>query len=110
MRYAARVQDTQQRVAMEGRPVVCLSHYRVCLAVGTVGGAACARTGMLVVRHPDFVGEASGRVADGVGWVIDPDFGLGNIAVYWDDSGDRTLWTRAADHGTDVVVATRPAN
>ena len=88
---------------------MCLSYYRVCLAVGRAGTVACAHSGMPVVKHPSFVGEESGRVADGVGWVVDPDYGLGNISVCWDDSGDMTQWTRAAHHGTDVVVPSRPA-
>ena len=70
---------------------------------------ACARSGMHVVKNPDFVYEESGRVADGTGRVVNPDYGLGDIAVYWDDSGDTTQWTRAAHHGTDVVTSLRPA-
>ena len=91
--------------AMQGRPVVCISHYRVCEPVGKAGRVACARNGMPVVRNPNFVGDESGRVADGIGRIVDPDLGLGNISVYWEDIGDRTLWTRAAHHGTDVVVS-----
>lgn len=63
----------------------------------------CAFVGLSVVRSPGFEGDPSGRVGNGVGRVVDPDFGLGNISVYWSDDGDYTQWTRAGPHGMDVV-------
>ena len=45
------------------------------------------------------------RVQDGVGQVVDVNVGLENIGVAWEETGDRTVWTRAGSHGLDVVVS-----
>ena len=70
------------------------------------GEVACAVEGMHVVRSPRFPDgeEQAWRVQDGVGQVVDVSVGLENIGVAWEETGDRTVWTRAGSHGFDVVV------
>lgn len=92
-------------MSKEGNLVACRSHYETCLALGRTRGLQCAFVGLQVQRRTGFEGEPSGRVGSGVGRVTDPDFGLGNIVVYWRDDGDFTQWTRAGPHGMDVVTA-----
>jgi hypothetical protein len=40
-----------------------------------------------------------------VGEVVNVNVGLENISVVWEETGDRTVWTRAGSHGFDVVVS-----
>ena len=89
---------------MEGAPVACVSHAIEHTSLCKRGRLQCASVGLKVVRSPRFDGDEAGRVGTGTGVVVDPDPGLGNIAVYWPLDGDRTLWTRAGSHGMDVVV------
>jgi hypothetical protein len=93
---------------MARKPVVCKTYFAECERNGTEGGFVCAHAGLLVRASPALqcVGaEIAGRVYGGIGCVTKADIGVGNIAVYWYSVGDETVWTRAADHGTDVVVA-----
>ena len=80
----------------------CVSNVQ-CVAKGEV---VCAAEGMRVVRNPRFpLGEEqAGRVQDGVGEIVDVNVGLENISVAWEQTGDRTVWTRAGSRGFDVVV------
>ena len=89
---------------MEGAPVACVSHAIDNMGLCKGRRMQCASVGLKVVRSPRFDGDEAGRVGTGTGVVVDPDFGLSNIAVYWPLDGDTTLWTRAGSHGMDVVV------
>ena len=96
-----------EQQAMAGRPVVCVSfaveHPELCY----IGRIQCAYIGLEVVGSPWVDDEQScGRVCSGVGVVTNPDSGLGNISVWWKDDSDLTTWTRAADHGFDVLTHT----
>ena len=66
---------------------------------------AAASPGLQVRRSPTFEGEPSGRVSDGNGTVIDYGNEVGCITVFWRDSGDRTVWTRASNGEFDVITA-----
>lgn len=99
---------------VQGAPVACLSFESVSGEVGQLMLArgestmpvAFAHAGMLVRKHPLFpAGEEAGRVGNGVGMILNPDAGLGNVTVYWEDDGDTTLWTRASLDGFDLVIA-----
>lgn len=69
----------------------------------------CAFPGLYVVKSPSFPeGEEAGRVGNGVGIVHESDYQLGNLKIYWRDDGDFTFWTRAAEHGLDVVTVCTP--
>jgi len=99
---------------VQGAPVACLSFESRSGEVGKLMLArgentvpvAFAYAGMLVRKHPLFpIGEEAGRVGNGVGMILNPDAGLGNVTVYWEDDGDTTLWTRASLEGFDLVIA-----
>lgn len=92
------------------RPFCVLGTSVACLSFEdrTSGVVTRAYAGMLVCKHPSFPeGEEAGRVGNGIGVILNPDAGLGNVVVYWENDGDTTLWTRAACHGFDLVSATR---
>lgn len=88
-------------------PVGCLDYCVVHVHAVARGEVACAAEGMHVVRSPLFpeYEEQAGRVQDGVGEVVNVNVGLENISVVWEETGDRTVWTRAGSHGFDVVVS-----
>jgi len=46
---------------------------------------------------PAHVSEAV-RVGSGVGKIVNPNYGLGNLVVSWPLDGDHTLWTRGSAH------------
>ena len=87
-------------------PVASTEYVRENLGMAIGGQVVCAREDLLVRRSPTFPdGEEAGRVGPGVGCVVHPNGGLQNIHVEWPESGDKTIWTRAGEHGFDVVVA-----
>ena len=94
---------------MDGIPVVCVTFAIRNITKCKRNELVCASPGLCVVKSPSFPdGEEAGRVGEGVGVVIEDDSELGNLKVYWSDDSDFTCWTRASDHGLDVVTATSP--
>ena len=92
--------------AFEGiaTPVVCLAFSAQHLVSCRLGVFQPAYVGLRVAKSPSFpTGEEAGRVGPGVGTVTKVELGNGNIEVLWHEVGDITLWTRAGEHGFDVV-------
>ena len=69
------------------------------------GTFAVAYPGLEVVRNPDFKGDATGRVCDGLGRIVGFENELGCLSVFWKTFGDKTTWTRASDGEFDVVTS-----
>ena len=85
-------------------PVACVSYALENMNLCRRMKLVCACEGLRVVKAPDFpVGDEAGRVGSGFGVVTVADSGIGTICVYWYEDGDTTVWTRAAEHGLDVV-------
>ena len=87
-------------------PVACVTFYYKSIKNGIKRDElVCAYKGLRVVPSRLFPqGEEAGRVGEGVGIVQESDSPLGNLKVYWIKNGDSTCWTRAADHGLDVMT------
>ena len=90
---------------MSDKPVACVSFCMSNLTLAQSDSVEQAVVGLRVIRSPSFEGEVAGRVGNGVGIVKNPDLSTGNIAVWWPQDSDLTIWTRADNHGFDVVVS-----
>ena len=84
-------------------PVACERAYRLLAGSPLEGEIACAVHGMRVVANPSIPhAERTGRVDVGIGIVQCVGNEIGNLQVFWEETGDRTTWTRAVYPDFDV--------